>query len=154
MTSKLSLQTICASLLFLGCAKNQVTEHPGSDLVAQAQRYLSKTNAGKTPLAANYRASQPKTVLWDSATVQHFADGDAVIVPICYKHTLYVSSQSAPGRIYRLNDLTSLVINRDSSGHFNSAVVTFIPDSTTSKSSHTTQATNISIRNIHTSIAG
>jgi hypothetical protein len=67
--------------------------------------------------------------------VQHFPDGDAVVVPISYSHNLYVAHNDAPGQLYRLSDLTSLVVSCDSSGHFGSSVVTFIPDSTNTQDS-------------------
>jgi hypothetical protein len=132
MSTKLSLLSTAMCVLLVACTKDQTKDKTASSLLSEAQRYFSTTVAGETPLAANYRAAQPRTVLWDSAIVQHFTDGDEVILPVVYRHHLYVSSQSAPGRIYRLNDLTSLVISRDSTGHFASAVVTFIPDSANS----------------------
>lgn len=131
MTTKPFLFAILASILLFACKKNQTKGKPASDLIAQAQSYFTSVTAetGKSTLATNYRANQQRTIVWDSAVVRHYADGDAVTVPISYPRKLYISSQAAPRRIYRLNDLASLVISRDSTGHFTSAVVTFIPDS-------------------------
>src|SRR6185312_15545378 len=139
MTTKQSLLTTVAFLLVLACTKEQTKDKPkglpNADLIAEAQRYFAQTigATGQAPFTGNYRARQAKTLLWDSAIVQHFSDGDEVTVPVFYGHNLYVSSQSATGRIYRLDDLTSLVFSRNSTGHFSSAVVTFIPDSTNSQ---------------------
>jgi len=134
MTTKLSLLTAGLALLFLGCEKNQ-TQKESSDLVSRAQTYFAGNvaNDGKPANTANYRARQPKTIQWAAATIQHYPGGEAVVVPVSYRHNLYIAHNADPGHVYRLSDLNNLVISRDSSGHFQSAMVTFVPDSGSSQ---------------------
>jgi hypothetical protein len=131
MTKKLSLLAVALTMLACGCVKNQSEKHVETSLISEAQEFFDKNVASgvKTFNPANYRAKQPRTVQWPSATIQHYAGGDAVIVPILYRNNLFISHGVDPGHAYSLSDLTSLVITKDSSGNFQSAIVTYIPDS-------------------------
>jgi hypothetical protein len=137
MTRKLSLLAAGLALLFFGCTKVQSKDESSSHLISEAHSYFDANiaGAGKTPNTANYRANQPRTPLWQSATIQHLPAGDAVIVPISYRNNLFVAQKAAPGLIYRLNDITSLVITRDSSALFHAATVTFVPDTSNRQNS-------------------
>jgi hypothetical protein len=131
MTIKLSPRAIGLALIFLGCTKSQSKDGSTSGLVSQVHAFFDKTIAGsgKVMNATNYRANQPKSLLWDRATLVHLSEGDAVSVPIAYRNNLFVSFKATPNQLYRLNDIASLVITRDSNNLFHAAVVTFIPDS-------------------------
>ena len=131
MTTKLSLFAAGLALLFFGCVKNQSKNESTSDLITKVHAFFDKTivASGKTMNADNYRANQPKSLLWDQATLTHLSGIDVVSVPIAYRNNLYVSFKTTPNQLYRLNDITSLVITRDSSNLFHAAVVTFVPDS-------------------------
>jgi hypothetical protein len=132
MSTKLSLLVASLASLLAGCIKSGSNEvrSSTSDLISQAHSYFDKSiaGAGQPPNTANYRANQLRSVQWEAATVQHFSTGDAVIVPISYHNNLFVSQKAGPGLVYRLNDITSLVIARDSSNLFHAATFTFIPD--------------------------
>jgi len=137
MTNKLSFLAASLTLLLFGCAKNQSKNLPATDPVSQAEAFFGENvaGAGKTSNKANYRANQLRTIQWSAATVQPYSGGDAVIVPISYRHNLFISHKADPGHVYPLSDLTSLVISRDSTDHWQSAVITFIPDSANSQAS-------------------
>ena len=130
MTTKFSQLTISLVLLLLACKKTQTKNDSTTDFISQAHAFFDKTIAvsGKAPNASNYRANQPKSLLWDQATLVHLSGGDVISVPISYRNDLFVSSKAAPNQAYRLSDITALVITCDTSNIFHAAVVTFVPD--------------------------
>lgn len=132
MSTKFQLLAAALASLLAGCIKTESGKTSNANLISQAHAYFDKDIAGsdKPSNAANYRASQPRTVQWNLAIAQHTPTGDAVIVPISYSNNIIVCQRSAPGRLYRLNDISSLVITRDSSSHLHAATVTFVPDTT------------------------
>ena len=139
MTTKFSLFAISLVFGFLACRKTQTKNDPSTDLISQANAFFDKTIAasGKAPNASNYRANQPKSLLWGQATLVHLSGGDVVSIPISYRNDLFVSSKAAPNQAYRLSDITSLVITRDSSNNFHAAMITFMPDTSSMPGSPT-----------------
>ena len=78
MTTKLSLLAAGLALLFFGCVKTQSKNQSTADLIAQAHTFFDKTIAatGKNMNAGNYRANQPRSLMWDQATSVHLSDGE------------------------------------------------------------------------------
>ncbi len=114
---------------FLGCGKISVEPSAGGQqpLIDAAQRYYNETMSKTSQIAnpRNYRANLPRSLDWKSAT----ADNGTVVVPIIYKKGLYVSINPHPEFAYSLSDITKLVLWRDSTHQFHSAVTTWLPDS-------------------------
>ncbi|GGB23814.1 hypothetical protein [Puia dinghuensis] len=133
MTIKLSLLIVSLLLLSISCVKTESKNaNPTTqNLIAQAQVFFERSIAGsdKNPNANNYRSAQPKSILWNEATVRHMSIGDVLIVPIVYRNNLFVSLKSAPYRAFKLSDLTSLVIMRNPNQEMHAVMITFVPDS-------------------------
>lgn len=133
MSNKFLLLLVSLTALLFGCVKS--TNNSSTSALAPieaAKAFFKREIVGKTPNTSNYRAKQSKSVNWDQATIKHFPSGDVIVAPVTYAGNLFVSSSDAPAKAYNLNDLTTLIITRDSSNKLHACTVTFIPDTTTS----------------------
>lgn len=122
------------SLLTISCVKEQ---HDGSSdknltSIDSARQFFetSLLTQTKFPNLQNYRARQPKTVLWNQASSVILKNGPAVVAPVNYSRSLYLSSEITGNRAFSLSSLTFLVIARDSASRNHASLVTYIPDST------------------------
>jgi hypothetical protein len=116
-------------LCFMACQKKITSTSQPNPLVVQAQNFFSGILAQKLPPnSANFRANQVRVADWDQAVVKNLSVGAAVVVPIHFDKKLYVNTDLAGAWLLDINQLTNLVLYRDSSG-FHYQVLTLIPDS-------------------------
>jgi hypothetical protein len=120
-----------AMLVFFSCTKDVHSVNDNTARAIQSAKAFftqSVATAAATINRKNYRASQLRSLRWDMAQRVQLSIGDAVVVPIVYKSNLYISSEVSGASIFNLNDLTSLVIYKDSTASLHFGVVTYIPD--------------------------
>ena len=130
-------KTILAMLLFslFACEKKSDTSatRPYGDrmspmvIVAEKVFQDSILNRG-TPVG--YRASTPRTPIWNEGEPGTYEGMAAVYVPVVYQDPMLMKASIAGSFYFHLNYLTDLVIYKDSLSHFQSRVLTFFPDST------------------------
>jgi len=120
------------AVAIVGCAKtaSQNSSSSSQKLVSESRSFFIShiSSLSNAPNKSNYRACQPKAVQWNQAAVVSTSTGTVVIVPVSYQNRLFVSSVTYPNSIFNLNDLTYLLIGKDSENQFHANVVTFIPD--------------------------
>ncbi len=131
------LITLIAILFILSCRKDAPSSFsrsgmpgPASDtLVAQARAYfLSEVQPSQTTDPDNYRASQPREVLWPRAGLVQTSHGPGILVPIQYRNDLLVTTAPGGSRRYNLNGATRLFIYRGEQEQFHAELLTHLPD--------------------------
>jgi hypothetical protein len=116
-------------LLLVTCKKDYPSNSEPS-LVQDAQQYFNENVAHSgTTNPHNYRAGVAKTVLWDQAAIIELSVGNAVMVPVTYQIPLFIRSSFGGNRFLNLNELTELLIYRDSLQAYHAELVTTLPDS-------------------------
>jgi hypothetical protein len=113
------------------CRKNgSDSNSPEQTLIENARQYFEAQVSTGAPAAhtGNPRLDVGKTPSWSAAYSINLSRGPAVVVPVFYQQDLVVSSSFNPGQVLALNQLTKLVIWRDSAG-YNMELVTAFPDS-------------------------
>jgi hypothetical protein len=116
---------------FSGCQKPHTNLYSSSRLVDDAETFFNNSISTKSNIfnPKNYRAKLPRSLNWNLATTTHLNEGDVVIVPITYNKGVYASISLHPELVYRLSDIASLLLFRDSTRQFHAIVMTFLPDS-------------------------
>jgi hypothetical protein len=116
-------------MLLITCEK-QYPATGNSSLIRDARQYFSENviNSGP-PNPYNYRAGIAKTVRWEQATIIALSIGKAVIIPVNYQTQMYVRSSFDGNHYFNLNNLTELLIYRDSMQSYHAQLITTLPDS-------------------------
>jgi len=132
MILKSPLLITSLSLIATGCVKD--SSNPSGPkapaLISQAQHYFKNDilQSNQITNPKNYRANQPRTILWERATVKHLTTGDIVLAPVAYPKTMFASLKSTANLAYSLSNITSLAMIPDSNNVMHAFVITFIPD--------------------------
>jgi hypothetical protein len=99
-------------------------------LIESARKYFQENTSLMAPASTgNPRLEGVKNPDWGSAYCVGLSGGRAVVVPVFYQQNLVVTSNFSGSQILPLNQLTKLVVFRDSLG-YKMEVVTGFPDST------------------------
>ncbi len=135
MNWKQNLPILLSACLLFGmaaCKKNasNSSSSSGQTLIENAQRYFDNqvSSAARATQTGNPRLDVGKSPAWSEAYCMNLSRGVAVVVPVYYQKDLVVTSNFNPGQVWALNQLTKLVIWRDSAG-YKSELVTAFPDS-------------------------
>ena len=118
-------------LLFFACKKQVSSSTDAEDkLISDAKAYFTNevAHAGSVN-PDNYRALQPKTVLWDQAYGVSLSVGKGVVVPVEYRNRLLVKTGFGGAHSYNLNGFTRLLIYTDAQLKCHAQLVTSLPDS-------------------------
>jgi hypothetical protein len=121
---------LCAVLV--SCKKESKTISKDADPeISAAKAFFSNyvSDSRSSPNRQNFRSNQSKTILWDQAQKVNLPEGMTVVVPVSYAKNLYVSAAVVGDKIIGLNDITKLIITKDSSNSYCYTLCTFIPDS-------------------------
>lgn len=138
------LSILIASIFIIspGCQKNyEPSEKHASSLVEAAKEYFNtaiysqavysqaasdSSNNSKRP---NPRKTSLKAPDWDKAYTTHISVGDAVVVPVHFKKPFLIRSNFGGDKLYSVDELTKLLIYKDTTSKFHVEVVTLLPDS-------------------------
>lgn len=132
------MKKLTAFLLAIGlfcCEKKSVniTTRPYTDTFSSAtlvaERFFEDSILNKGT-GVGYRASTPRTPIWNEGETGTYEGMAAVYVPVVYQEPMLMKASFAGSFYFHLNYLTDLVIYKDSLSHFQSRVLTFFPDST------------------------
>lgn len=118
--------------LFISCKKEIHLNARSTDgAVQQAKAYFERqlSNDRIAPTRENFRANQPRSVLWARARIARISNKDVVVVPVHYTKNLYISSDLSGSNLFSLSDVTNLVVWRTQSSTFGYSLVTYLPDS-------------------------
>jgi len=117
-------------LCLAGCQKKIAGFSQINPLITQAQAYFNSVlSKSQPPDSANFRANQVRVPSWDRAEMRSLSVGSAVIVPITFQNSFYVSTDLASSYLFNLSQITKLVIFQDASAQYHYLVLTLIPDS-------------------------
>lgn len=121
------LVLLCIGLFSTTCKKETHSSPSNADpLVEKAKAYfLAATQT--LSISDNPRATAPKTVLWDRATVINLSIGRAVVVPVKYDRDLFIRTTQGGANNFHLSNLTHLLVYQ-SKGAFHAEMVTGFPD--------------------------
>jgi hypothetical protein len=100
-------------------------------LVQEAKTYFEHNwqNAPPTATNSNRRNSGARTPDWSKARIARLPNTDAVVVPVHYSKPFYLGTNFSGIRQYPIDDLTNLIIYKDSTRAFHAEMLTAIPDS-------------------------
>ncbi len=112
--------------------KRTISNAVGHTAIDSAQLYFESSVLGEggPPNSQNYRAHQPRTVRWDLSRTVLLSNGQAIVAPVQFTHPLFITSDVTGNGSFSLNDITALIVMRDSSAQFHCSLVTYLPDST------------------------
>jgi hypothetical protein len=122
-----------AGSLMPGCQKtsqsNAVTPEP--EFVKAAQSYFEQQWEHAPPAAEspNPRNTGNRIPDWTRARVTRLSNADAVIVPVHYSKPFYLGTNWGGIRQFMIDDITQLLIYRDSTKSFHAEMITLLPDS-------------------------
>lgn len=128
---KLSL-VFLSIVMYTACSKHEPVRNDSStvDLIAEANQYFIQSKIASLPNnPQNPRTQSLKTPDWSAAYIAEMKIGRVVLVPVRYVKPLYVRYSFAGDRVFCLDNLTKLLIYKDSLGIFHNELVTAFPDS-------------------------
>ena len=126
--TRVQLLLFAAALLCITCNKHlSETAAIKTDLIVAARSYIDSISLRGHPV--NFRAAQPKTILWNLARVIPIGQSKGVIVPIVFDNALLVKANFVGNPLFHLNYLTQLLFYKDSTGRNTARVITAFPDS-------------------------
>jgi hypothetical protein len=120
-----------AALVLSGCKKDTKSsaEITTQELTSAKAFFVNQVlNRAFSVSAKNYRAKQDRSLQWEEAKQVALSTGPAIVVPVHYQKQLYVSSGPSGDKFLNLNDLTKVVITKDSTNSYHYVLWTFIPD--------------------------
>jgi hypothetical protein len=128
---------IIIALLYTDCKKTEIVYGTSEqDLINTAKDYFTQvliqqsvTVNSVNETDRNPRKRNPKTPLWDRATVVQLSVGKGVLVPIQYRNPFLISTNFSGKSLYDINQITKLLIYRDKKQNFRAELLTFFPDS-------------------------
>ena len=91
-------------LVIIGCQKRLPSTSADQDLVTQARKFFIDSVNSAGP-ALNYRAAQPRNVLWEQAAVKDLSGGKAVVVPVTFSSPMMVRTNFSGQDYFHLNYL-------------------------------------------------
>ena len=119
-------------VMFTACTKRESVRKvlPAIDLITEAKQYFVQSKIAALPNnPQNPRTQSLKTPDWSAAYMADMKVGRVVLVPVRYLKPLYVRYSFAGDRVFCLDNLTKLLIYKDSLGIFHNELVTAFPDS-------------------------
>ena len=117
-------------LLFQACKKSPASNQSTDQAFIQsAKAYFEAQLQQISPSpGSNNRIKASKQPYWQAAYTTNSASRQLVVVPVFYQKDLVVSTDFTGSQLLSLNNLTKLVLYKDSSG-FSAELVTYFPDS-------------------------
>jgi hypothetical protein len=116
-----------------GCQKTNPSRTDLADpaLVRAAKSYFERQWEHAPPAAANPnpRNSSSRTPDWSNARIARLPHTEAVVVPVHYAKPIYLGTSFGGIRQYPIDDLTDLIIYKDSTHSFHAEMLTALPDS-------------------------
>jgi hypothetical protein len=126
--NRVQLLLFADAFLFITCNKHlSDAALVKTGLVGAAHSYID--SASLQGHAVNYRAAQPKTILWSLAQVIQIGQSKGIIVPVVFGNALLMKANFVGDPLFHLNYLTQLLFYKDSTGSNTARVVTAFPDS-------------------------
>lgn len=77
----------------------------------------------------NPRKYLERSPAWERARTVELSTGTAVMLPVHFKKPFIIKSNFSGNQVFALEDLTKLLIYRDSKKNFHAEMVTYLPDS-------------------------
>jgi hypothetical protein len=115
-----------------GCQKTSNQSDPtGPGLIPAARTYFEQQWEHAPPAATtpNPRNNSPRTPDWANARIVSLPNTEAVVVPVHYSKPFYLGTSFGGIRQYLVDDLTQLIIYKDSARAFHAEMLTALPDS-------------------------
>jgi hypothetical protein len=131
----LFLAVVLYCLLTVNCNKSNKlaggSEKPA--LIAEAKAFFTAMINTASPVIisgnpGNMRTQTARSVLWEEAHLSPFGKSTAVVVPLHFAKPLFVKSNLSGGSRISLDNLTKLLLYRDSAGAWHAEMITAIPD--------------------------
>jgi len=134
MNRKQLIIPLLAMTVMAACVKHQnaPTATQDNPQVTEAKTWFEQNvlNRSPSPNSNNHRATLPRTLRWDQASVVTISGSAAVVVPIQYSKDVYLRADNSGPTLFRLSEASRLVIYKDSLNTTTYQQLTFIPDST------------------------
>jgi hypothetical protein len=134
MNRKQVIIPLLAITVMAACVKHQNAPATTQDnpQVTEAKTWFEQNVLSRlpSPNSNNHRATLPRTVRWDQASVVTISGVAAVVVPIQFLKDVYLRADNSGAALFRLSEASRLVIYKDSLNTTTYQQLTFIPDST------------------------